>query len=607
VTDLRIYRDVFEAMVKNDEDFVESGKRSMQYYTGGFGEGQWDKDDLDKLKAEKRPPLQLNIILPKVNMVVGVEQQQRTYWKASAVGLEDEDWSQLATPLLLHVERQQNLERKFSRMFKNGAVVGRDWLEVIVERGNDFDYDISVERESWYNVHIDPEARTDDTSKWHWLARSKWFTIDELHANYPETLKYKTVRDFKNDEFEVGESEEMSVGKERGDFYEQGDKINWTYYVDESKQRIRVVEMWEREWFVNYVVLSPEGVKVGDSEDKEEAEAMAASVGGKVVHKADTRIWHLVYSGKKELSKRKKSPYWHKEFPLVPFFYYYEDMGDGIETFGMVENLKHPQNEKNKRRSQALDILNRSPKGGGVITDDAGISAEALQEASSSGKWAFLRLRKGRKLGDVMMQWAMNHLPILGYIANLEERSEFDAKEISGAVDPLMGKASSSKESGFAAQTRIKQGLLTMEEPLNNLDFVKKKILKMIMSNIQQYWTPEKIRRVIGMETENAASLEEAKQMDAQIDKFIREFKNRRGMLKYDIRLTKSESPTVKSIKFREIAELIKMVPAYAPALLPELVRQSDWESKEEVLNKIEQVALEQQLIQMAGQTKGET
>ena len=52
----------------------------------------------------------------------------------------------------------------------------------------------------------------------------------------------------------------------------------------------------------------------------------------------------------------------------------------------LVENLKDPQREKNKRRSQALDIINRSPKGGGILQGNK-VTADQMNRASGNGEW----------------------------------------------------------------------------------------------------------------------------------------------------------------------------------------------------------------------------
>ena len=107
---------------------------------------------------------------------------------------------------------------------------------------------------------------------------------------------------------------------------------------------------------------------------------------------------------------------------------------------------------------------------------------------------------------------------------------------------------------------------------------------------MQQFWSEEKIRRIIGEETEEAD--------EGMISGFINEFKHRKS-LKYDILIDKGDnSPTVKAMKFREISQLLQMIPQYSQALLPALVENSDWESKEEILEKIQAVGMQQALLE---------
>ena len=78
----------------------------------------------------------------------------------------------------------------------------------------------------------------------------------------------------------------------------------------------------------------------------------------------------------------KVTPFKHNNFPIVPIYAYMEDSGKKVETFGVVKNLIDPQDEKNKRHSQFIDILNRAPKGGGFFQQSA-IDGEQLKSLST--------------------------------------------------------------------------------------------------------------------------------------------------------------------------------------------------------------------------------
>jgi len=575
--DIKTAQETFEAMEAYNGDFMDAAKESAKFTTGGFGEGQWDENAMRELEAQNRPTTQINIILPKVNMATGLERQQRTYWKAVPFGYNDEDWPKLINPLLMHLDHVNNLHRKFSRVYKDGVITGRGWVDVYVEEDENFGKEVIIEREGWANVHIDPDAKTDDISKWGRLAREKWLTRKQLKSYFPDAAE-GLIRATKS-----------NPSKEYGDKYKYGTRWSMYYRAD----KFRVVDMWERTWSdVFFIVDLMNGIKLPFKyKTKSSARTALNEIASQqnrpaddfgIVGKKVSSVTESTFCGNTELVEEHPLKYDHGEFPLVPYFYYFEDVGEGVETFGMVENLKDPQREKNKRRAQSLDVINRTPKGGGIIDKHSGITEDDLNKASRAGTWIKVDLRK-KSVRDMMQQWGLGHLQILNYMGLLEERSEIDAKEISGATDPLMGVASGSKESGFAASTRIKQGLLTLEEPINNLDETKKRVMRMAISNMQQYYSREKIKRIIGF---NSDANEE------DIEKFISAFKENAGLLKYDIILDKSDSPTMRAMKFKEIAELIQRIPQYAPALLPELIKQSDYASKDEILEGIQKVQL---------------
>jgi hypothetical protein len=299
------------------------------------------------------------------------------------------------------------------------------------------------------------------------------------------------------------------------------------------------------------------------------------------------------------LQEKKSNPYMHNEFPLIPYFYQFEDMGNYIETFGIVENMKDPQREKDKRRSQMLDIINRSPRGGGVFAGNK-VSQEEMNEASTTGRWIGIPGFKGR-ITDFMQQWSNSHLSLVSSIAAMEQKAEFDAKEISGASNPMMGIATSTKESGIAAQTRIRQGMMTLQEQMENLDLTKTTVLMQALKNMQQFYTPDKIKRIIGAETEKAESPEEVAVINETIARFLTNFEK----FEFDIVLDRGEnSATMKAAKAQQVGELVRN--GYS-SLFPLYVELSDLDAGREILEKFEEErSAQMQAQQMQSQMTGE-
>jgi|TARA_Y100000310_G_C20682433_1_gene816773 hypothetical protein len=606
---LQVLHEVFDAMFSAEKDFIESAKEASRFYTGSFGEGQWSNDDLDKLRNENRPPLQLNIIKPKVNLVVGIERQQRTRWKARPVEFSDDEEAELITSLLFYLDRGKQMQNVFSRIHKDGVITGRGWVDIYVEPGLEFTGEIFVKRESWAHVLIDPEADSPDTSQWSRLARTKWLTLSKLKSLYPDELSDLTkIEDIMATDLDTTPPEESDIDVEYGSRYTTGSFINEATYIDKIKKRARVVELWERDWETEYYLVNQQTNKMSDtgydSKRKAEeaiaryrmAEAKMEAIEREPIPRIDFNIlarsvpktYVTVFSGGRLLIDRQTNPYSHNQFPLVPYFYYFEDVGGIMETFGLVENMKDPQREKNKRRSQALDILNRTPRGGGVFIEGT-ISPDQMNKASSAGEWVGIPGMKGKRISDFMQQWSTSHLSLVSTAAAMEERAAIDAKEISGATDPLMGKATSSKESGFAAQTRIRQGMLTLEEQMDNLDKTKRQVLELCIRNMQQFWTPEKINRILGYQIK-----EEDQPEQAVINRFLSNFTN----TNFDVELDDGmNSPTMRAMKAEQVGQMIQMG---FQSLFPLWLELSDIESADDIKQTIEEEKMAQMMMQQA-------
>jgi len=606
---LKETHEIFDAMQASNREFVDSGKESAKFYTGGFGEGQWSKDDLDKLRRENRPPLQLNIILPKVNLVVGVERQQRTKWKARPIETGDDDEAQLMTALLYYLDRGKRLQNVFSRVHKDGVITGRGWVDIYVEPGIEFTGEIFVKRESWAHVFVDPEADTPDVSEWARLMRTKWLTLDRLKSMYPEELSDLTkIEDVLMTDLDVTLSSDINPQEERGSRYVTGNFIKESDHIDRHKRRARVIELWERDWDREWYVINANTQRMSQegftskrqAEDSiarhRAAEDKASNIEGASIDRIDFGIiarsipktYVTLFSGGRLLVDRQPNPYAHNQFPLVPYFYYFEDVGGEMETFGLVENMKDPQREKDKRRSQALDILNRTPRGGGVFVSGS-VTPEQMNRASSSGEWVGVPGLKGKRIGDFMQQWSTSHLSLVAAAAAMEERAAVDAKEISGATDPMMGIAAGAKESGFAAQTRIRQGMLTLEEQMNNFDSTKQTVLQMCIRNMQQFWTPDKVSRIIG------ASFDKEDVPDSDVvSRFLTNF----NITNFDVELDAgTNSPTMRAMKAEQVAQMVQMG---FQQLFPLWLELSDIETADDILAKMEEDQASQMMAQMS-------
>ena len=602
--------DIYEWMLAGNSDDINNFKKYMGYYTGTE---QWTDEERMELEDQGRPPLALNIIFPKINVVTGIEQQTRSGYRAIPVGIEDEQIATLCTALLKFEDSNRRLQKIFSRAFKTAAICGRSWIDCTVAREQG-EYVLSnkIKVESPFNVLKDPDGREVDMSDWNYLARQKWLNLSQLRMIYPDVFKGK-------DDYEIMAMLNFSPPQdlprqwvEYADDYPTNPNIaNWTTYIDEDKKRAKVIELYKKTTVMKDFVLEVESGLIYEAESEKDAEKQIknlekiqsthtdAGVIPKTYQKIklpSKKITVDVYSGNMIFRREEDLPFRYNDFPLVPITAYMEDTGKKIETFGLVKNLIDPQDEKNKRHSQFTDILNRAPKGGGFYQQSS-IDPEQIQNLSKAGSWIGIR----GNIKDKIQPATANYIPILSHYQWLEQLSMTDAKEISGINDSLVGVPTNSRESGIAAQTRIAQGMTSLQEIFDNLNTSKKMVLTRVLSNIQQFYDISKIMRCVGVyNSQNPNEAAEASQ------ELIQKFNN----LKYDIVLDEGENSPTARIAFAQTAkELLQyggaMPPEAVMTLVKSVIDMANFPNKDQLLDQLNSQDQMQQLMQMMAEEGG--
>jgi hypothetical protein len=575
----------------NRED-MNNFEEAFNYYNGK----QWTDEEVDLLTSDGRPPLAFNLVFGKVNTVTGLEQQIRSGFKATPVGAEDDELALLATALLKFEDRNKQMQKVFSRAFKTAIICGRGWIDI----GTNFipgEVTLSnkIRNENVFNVYKDPDSVEYDMSDAHYLLRQKWLSIPQLKRTYPEIFMAKTPQEIGAMlNFERDARFPRRVQEMENDYSINPNIHDWSSFVDNNKRRAKVIELYEKRVEYQWYVVGNTGMKFPANDKKQaleitqqlnqEAQTEAQEQGAEVeivfapAKVAENRIYMTCYSGNMVIRDTKLIPFKHNSFPIVPVYAYMEDSGKKVETFGVVKNLIDPQDEKNKRHSQFVDILNRAPKGGGFFQQSA-IDSEQLKALSTPGAWVGV---KG-SIKDKILPSTHNFMGILSHYQWLEQTSQNDTKEISGINDSLIGIPTNSRESGVAAQTRIQQGLTTLQELFDHLNTAKRLVVEQVMSNIQQFYDMPKIQKIVGIiHRDNPEFLANAPMQ------LIQRFYD----LNYDILIDEGESsPTARIASVQSAKELLQyaqsMPPTAVMTIVKSVIDMSDFPGKREMLEQL--------------------
>ncbi|TKJ32189.1 MAG: hypothetical protein CEE38_23595 [Planctomycetes bacterium B3_Pla] len=587
--ELKDAREVDKYLYDGNKDLMEKTQQCFRYTT----HDQWDEVDKQKLISEHRPVLEIDLISPKQNTLVGIEHDFRSGSEALPFEGGDKKQAAIATFVLKHLDLNERMSRMYSRVFKSIVTCGIGVIDNHIRQGDDYMAEVDPRRDSPFRVEIDPQGLEPDQSDWVYMKRNRWMTDDQIKSIWPEADIVKLRAGMGEDEII------KAIVSDDLDYFE-GSGISWSYYIDPKRAKRRVAEIYERKFSIKDFIFQYDTGRVftlaqflknpitanmlnyarvrnqtnyQPKDEKELVEILQGSqVNGHAIIKRQAKEIHMsIFTASAMLEKQKKLPYNHNDFPIIMAFGYLGEQNDGrMRTSGIVEGLMGVQDEKNKRRSQALDILNRAPKAAGFFQLNKGVTKEDLESMQISGEWVGVR----GKISDFIQERDQKFVPILTNIASLEQQAEIDATNIGGVNLPMQGVASGSKESGIAAQTRIRHGMMGVTELLDNLDIAKIRTIKQDFSYIQQYYPVSKIRRIIGSE-------------DLEVsDEAITQFLNTYQSTKYDFGINEESSPTARRWQLANAMAMLQY--GIPPALIIEdLIRLSDSPNADKILQEV--------------------
>jgi hypothetical protein len=199
-----------------------------RFYTGD----QWDLADLEKLQAEKRPALTINLILPIINLLSGIQRQGRQDVTVVARKGGLKALASVYTQVLRHCLDMTDADFEIADAFLDGIIGGKGWLQTDVDYTDDpLSGDLVVRKVSPFAIREDPDATEYDLNKsGKFVIRDEWMDKDALLLNYPA----------KRADIEAGA---LDIDPTSGDVTAENGSLRW-----------RVRECWWKQ-FQNRTVL----------------------------------------------------------------------------------------------------------------------------------------------------------------------------------------------------------------------------------------------------------------------------------------------------------------------------------------------------------------
>ena len=520
-------------------------RRDMEY-TEGNGR-QWLEKDAREVRKSGRPVLEFNQVLPQVELVCGMQRAQQLDYVARPRGLEDARLGEILTASLKACADFTRLSRTSDRVFDDGIITGLGVWEVLHTFDDADDLasgDIVISRINPLSFIYDPWS-TADMQQGEFMGKATWLSLGEFIARYPDKKKYAVPGEWLT-----------STGRQEGSSDDLGTGYNLIPELyDQETGRIRLLTMWCKKPAEITLVVDHNTGRVMEAASKDKAMEFLAAIAEKtgrdsvsqfeaiksdrtsaIVHKmsgapipdpetqqpmvfadpesADSymnemsrRAGFQVYEQFEVITRKARRPEWtemvwweeldsgvsqykDRNYPYVP--YVSRQFSDDPESIiGIVRILHDPQDEYNKRYSNLLAHLNSSSHSGWLNRKSGGANKRELELMGSKPGVVV-------EFASVAPQQIQPTEISQGHFTMLQTSAQ-NIMKISGVNAEMVGATTQATVSGRAIKARQSGGTTILKPRFRTFEDAQLDLTKMLVSRIQQFYPPEKIRRIIGM------------------------------------------------------------------------------------------------------------
>jgi hypothetical protein len=524
-------------------EFLDKVNRCDNFFVGN----QWSQEDLNKLKASRRPALTINKIISTMSTVMGEQIYNRNEISFRPAG--DGATSEVADALDIvwqQIAQQNQLSYVRSDVFADGIIRSRGFYDVRMDFASSNKGDVRIELLNSKNVVVDPDAEEYDPDKWNDVFITKWMTYQDIAVLYDDA-DAEYLKDREESLFPYAYD---SIERVRDRF--AGPNLMGSYYGIQDKAHVRRnIRVLERQ----HHVLAPQkhfvDIQSGDMRpipdhwDRNKIAAVMQAMPDQlaVIKKKIKRIRWTVTADHCVLHDD-WSPYRH--FTVVPFFPHFHHG----RTVGLVENLLSSQELLNKTSSQELHIVNTTANSGWKVKT-GNLVGMSLEELENRGAETGLVVEV--KEIDGLEKITPNSTP--QGMDRISFKAEEHIKTISGVSDSMQG---FDREDVAAKAIREKKqsGKANMVKVLDNLGRTDWLLARNTIDLVQEFYTDERVIHVTHQDVLNQSTESTVNQYDPVADHIINDL----TMGKYHIIITEApDRDVIEDAQFEHAKELREM------------------------------------------------
>ena len=557
-------------------------KKDEDFYNGD----QWDSKDTEILDRERRPHLTFNEIFPIINLVGGFQRQNRSDLKAYNVRSGNKKVADILTKIIKHIMYHSDGHFESSRQFEDGIIGGEGYLVLDIDYTKDIIRgDLSIKRTDRDNVFPDPHHESFDMSDGKFVFICDWVDKEKIKKMFP-------AKAMEIDGASIADKDMIKITTSN-DYMPTTPGSSAMSSIDEYRWRIK--KCWWREQKEVKFMLKPDGgfENITDLSSAEIKKLKDETPDAKILTRVIEVLWYTTLVGNVILEEIENPLGGVTMYPVVPFYAYWRNK----RKFGIVRNLRDPQQEKNKRYSQMLHILNTTAHSGWLVEEK---SVDDINKYKNFGSTPGMTLTykagfaKPERLTPV--HGSQGH-------AMAAKMGGDELKMISGINTDLLGisPSNSQVESGIAITKRQQQGIMILQNVFDNFNRSQIYLGKLLVEYIQRSgaYSEEEVINIIGK--------------DNQVEEFtinqpvaegneIKEVLNDVRVGKYGVMVGQGSYNV--TTRIANLMYLVEAAKSGVPIPADVLIDATDLPNKEEIKGRIIQEQERQERLSRTGQNR---
>ena len=537
---------------------------------------QWSDEDIAELEARGQAAYVYNKVKPTIDWVIGTEKRTRIDFKVLPREEDDVEGAETKTKLLKYLSDVNKTPFHRSRAFSDQVKAGVGWLEDGI-RANPEEELLYSRAESWRNMIYDSSSMDRDMKDARFIFRLRWVDLDIAQAYFPDradVLRQAALgQDLVNTEMD---EDFWYLGQHYTARDAKGEAIGRRSFVSDAlfynrRERVKLIECWYRMPVCEKLCRGKgfDGAKFDPNN-----QAMVAAYRDQAISVVETvrlKVRCAILTEGHMLIDA-ESPYRHNRFPFTPLWCYRRARDNA--PYGLIRNVRDPQEDLNKRASKALFILSTNQ-----IEAEVGASDDWDETRKEAARPDGIVIRnKGTQLEvkrDSVL--AEEHLMLMDKDAKM-------IQDVAGVTDENMGRQTNAT-SGIAIQARQDQGSVLTAEPFDNLRFALQLQGEIQLSLAEQYVSEAKVLRITG----NRGKLEWVKLNQVGEDgEIVNDITRRQA----DFIIGEQDfRQTLRIAMFETMSEMVgKLPPEIGIQLMDMVVELADAPNKEEMVARIRKI-----------------